>query len=99
MTICTHCLDKDLPGYDREPMAADANPDLKAPTLVMVDTLPVQHLTWLSKVGDQLQFRSWESTKVVTGISLAGSASVSYEIIADASLDKTPRGTAVPESR
>ena len=29
-TICTHCLDNDLPGYDREPMAVGANSDWRS---------------------------------------------------------------------
>ena len=62
MTICTNCLDHDLPGYDT---------------------------AWPSKVGEQLQFLGWERTKVSEGVSLAGSTSLSYEIIEDAGWDKT----------
>lgn len=80
-------------------MAVGAKSDLEELTLLMVDTLLLRDIAWLSKVGDKVQLFGLENTKVFRGVSLAVSASLIYEIIADAGLDKTTRVTAVPEPR
>ena len=88
--------------YTRRHMDDDimvgADSDLEELTASMVDTLLLRDMTWLSKIGDKRQFLGPEVTQDFEGFSLAVSASLMDEIIAEAGLDKTTRGTAGPGS-